>query len=75
MNAMAIFPIACISNPFVDLTFCALFGTARDYGLNHIRFHSWCPPKAAFEVADEMEFYLQVELPLWAKCRRRQTDC
>ena len=42
-----------------------LYGVARDYGLNHIRFHSWCPPKAAFEVADEMGFYLQVELPLW----------
>lgn len=42
-----------------------VFGAARDYGLNHIRFHSWCPPKAAFEVADEMGFYLQVELPLW----------
>ena len=43
-----------------------VFGAARDYGLNHLRFHSWCPPKAAFEVADEMGFYLQVELPLWA---------
>ncbi len=42
-----------------------VLNTARDYGLNHIRFHSWCPPKAAFEVADEMGFYLQVELPLW----------
>jgi len=42
-----------------------VFNAARDYGLNHIRFHSWCPPKAAFEVADEMGFYLQVELPLW----------
>jgi hypothetical protein len=43
-----------------------LYGAARNYGLNHIRFHSWCPPKAAFEVADEMGMYLQVELPLWA---------
>lgn len=43
-----------------------VFSTARAYGLNHIRFHSWCPPEAAFEVADEMGFYLQVELPLWA---------
>lgn len=42
-----------------------VLNTARDYGLNHIRFHSWCPPKAAFDVADEMGFYLQVELPLW----------
>lgn len=43
-----------------------VFQTAKNYGLNHIRFHSWCPPKAAFEVADSMGFYLQVELPLWS---------
>ncbi len=42
-----------------------VFGAARSYGMNHLRFHSWCPPKAAFEVADEMGFYLQIELPLW----------
>lgn len=38
----------------------------RDHGLNHLRFHSWCPPEAAFRVADEMGFYLQAELPTWA---------
>jgi hypothetical protein len=43
-----------------------VFQTARAYGLNHLRFHSWCPPGAAFEVADSMGFYLQVELPLWS---------
>ncbi|MDO9152712.1 MAG: glycoside hydrolase family 2 TIM barrel-domain containing protein [Paludibacter sp.] len=43
-----------------------VFGTAREWGLNHLRFHSWCPPEAAFEVADEMGFYLQIELPLWS---------
>ncbi|GAO28356.1 sugar-binding domain-containing protein [Geofilum rubicundum] len=42
-----------------------VFTTAREWGLNHLRFHSWCPPKAAFEVADEMGFYLQPELPVW----------
>jgi hypothetical protein len=42
-----------------------VFNTAREWGLNHLRFHSWCPPKAAFEVADEMGFYLQPELPVW----------
>jgi hypothetical protein len=42
-----------------------VFKVAGDYGLNHVRFHSWCPPKAAFEAADEMGIYLQVELPLW----------
>jgi hypothetical protein len=43
-----------------------VFQTAKTYGLNHLRFHSWCPPEAAFEVADSMGFYLQVELPLWS---------
>lgn len=43
-----------------------VFATAREWGLNHLRFHSWCPPEQAFEVADEMGFYLQVELPYWA---------
>ncbi|WP_436922941.1 sugar-binding domain-containing protein [Halosimplex amylolyticum] len=42
-----------------------VFETAREYGLNHYRFHSWCPPEAAFRVADEMGIYLQPELPLW----------
>lgn len=36
---------------------------ARGYGLNHIRFHSWTPPEAAFAAADEAGVYLQVELP------------
>lgn len=40
--------------------------TAKAWGLNHLRFHSWCPPRAAFEVADREGFYLQVELPLWS---------
>lgn len=43
-----------------------VFSVAKSYGLNHLRFHSWCPPRAAFEVADDMGFYLQVELPLWS---------
>jgi beta-galactosidase/beta-glucuronidase len=43
-----------------------LFNTARAYGLNHFRFHSWCPPEAAFQAADEAGFTLQVELPVWS---------
>lgn len=43
-----------------------VFTTAREWGLNHLRFHSWCPPEAAFEVADSLGFYLQIELPLWS---------
>lgn len=41
------------------------FDVAKQHGLNHIRFHSWCPPKAAFEAADEAGIYLQVEAPVW----------
>lgn len=43
-----------------------VFSTAKEYGLNHLRFHSWCPPEAAFKVADKKGFYLQVELPQWS---------
>jgi hypothetical protein len=40
--------------------------TCHDYGLNGMRFHSWCPPEAAFTAADEAGFYLQPECGLWA---------
>jgi hypothetical protein len=39
---------------------------AKDFGLNHIRFHSWCPPEAAFAAADELGFYFQIECASWA---------
>lgn len=40
-------------------------GKCADYGLNHVRFHSWCPPEAAFVAADELGIILQPELPFW----------
>jgi beta-galactosidase len=40
-----------------------LFRTCKDWGLNHVRFHSWCPPEAAFVAADELGIYLQPEGP------------
>jgi len=43
-----------------------VLGTIKDYGFNHVRFHSWCPPEAAFAVADELGLYLQVECSSWA---------
>ncbi len=39
---------------------------AKTHGLNHFRFHSWCPPEAAFAAADEEGFYLQAEGSCWA---------
>ena len=41
------------------------FATCDAYGLNHVRFHSWCPPEAAFAAADEYGIILQPELPFW----------
>lgn len=40
-------------------------GTCKKYGINHVRFHSWCPPEAAFVAADSLGIYLQPELPFW----------
>lgn len=44
-----------------------IFRTIKEYGMNHVRFHSWCPPQAAFHAADRLGLYLQVELPMWIK--------
>jgi hypothetical protein len=39
---------------------------AKAHGLNHMRFHSWCPPEAAFEAADRLGVMFHVECPAWA---------
>ncbi len=42
-----------------------VFRICKNYGLNHMRFHSFCPPEAAFAAADKVGFYLQPEGPSW----------
>jgi hypothetical protein len=44
-----------------------IYAIARSYGLNHFRFHSYCPPDAAFIAADRAGFLLHVELPFWVQ--------
>lgn len=51
-----------------------VMSSAQAYGLNHIRFHSWCPPAAAFVAADRLGLYLQVELPNWANFGEEKHD-
>ena len=46
------------------------FRTASSFGINYYRFHSWCPPEAAFQAADKLGMYLQPELPNWGKFLR-----
>ncbi|MGD8781365.1 MAG: glycoside hydrolase family 2 TIM barrel-domain containing protein [Ignavibacteria bacterium] len=43
-----------------------IYKVIKSFGLNHMRFHSWCPPEAAFDAADEEGVYLQVECGSWA---------
>ena len=42
-----------------------VLGRYRAYGVNCLRFHSWCPPEAAFAAADELGMLLQPELSDW----------
>ena len=48
-------------------------GTCADYGINHVRFHSWCPPEAAFVAADSLNIILQPELPFWGDFNAKDT--
>ena len=48
-------------------------GDCAAYGLNHVRFHSWCPPEAAFVAADEFGIILQPELPFWGDFNEKDT--
>lgn len=49
------------------------FKVCEEFGLNHVRFHSWCPPEAAFVAADEYGIYLQPELPFWGDFNPKDT--
>lgn len=57
----------CVHFPLTGYPSCdvedweRIFRIYKDYGLNHVRFHSWCPPKAAFIAADRIGLYLQSE--------------
>lgn len=51
-----------------------IFQSVMEYGINHYRFHSWCPEEAAFIAADELGFYLQVELSCFANGLYLLTD-
>ena len=51
--------------PMDKASWVSYFQRCKDYGINHVRFHSWCPPEAAFAAADELGIYLQPELPFW----------
>ncbi|MEE4115871.1 MAG: glycoside hydrolase family 2 TIM barrel-domain containing protein [Marinilabiliaceae bacterium] len=61
----------CVHFPLTGYPSCKLedwlqiFDIYRDYGLNHVRFHSWCPPEAAFRAANRKGIYIQAEASIW----------
>lgn len=60
----AVFPIT--GYPPMDVSeWIRILGIIKSYGINHIRCHTWCPPKAAFEACDRLGIYLLPELPHW----------
>jgi len=59
-----IFPLT--GYPSMDFSgWMRILGVAKAHGLNHLRFHSWCPPEAAFIAADRMGFMLHIECAAW----------
>lgn len=53
--------------PTDEASWARIFRICKSFGLNHMRFHSYCPPESAFLAADKAGIYLQVEGPSWAK--------
>ena len=49
--------------PTDEESWMSILTKVKEYGLNHVRFHSYCPPEAAFAAADKLGIYLQPEGP------------
>lgn len=62
-----IFPLTGYPDMTVD-GWLRIFRIAKAHGLNHMRFHSWCPPEAAFIAADKMGFMFHIECGSWSHC-------
>ncbi|GLX70488.1 sugar-binding domain-containing protein [Paenibacillus glycanilyticus] len=59
-----IFPLTGFAPTTVE-EWLSVLTTAKSYGMNHYRFHTCCPPEAAFEAADRLGIYMEPELPFW----------
>ncbi len=51
--------------PTDEAEWLRIFRQCKAYGINMMRFHSYCPPEAAFSAADKVGIYLQPEGPSW----------
>ncbi|MCF3111923.1 hypothetical protein LL912_24255 [Niabella sp. CC-SYL272] len=64
-NESCVFPLTGFP-PATVSAWRRLYRIAKQYGINHYRFHSYTPPEAAFEAADIEGIYIQAELPNWS---------
>ena len=51
--------------PTDEESWARVFAKCKEYGINMMRSHSFCPPEAAFAAADKAGVYLQPEGPSW----------
>ena len=68
-----IFPMTGAAPTDVD-DWVKVLKTAKAHGINHYRFHTCCPPEAAFEAADRVGIYMEPELPFWGTVEDELTD-
>ena len=68
-----IFPLTGFAPTTVEEWFNVL-SISKSYGINHYRFHTCCPPEAAFTAADLLGIYMQPELPFWGTITDEKDD-
>jgi len=71
-NESCVFPLTGFPPTTVE-EWQRIYRIAKSYGINHYRFHSYTPPKAAFEAADIEGIYIHAELPNWSDFKEGDT--
>lgn len=68
-----IFPLTGYAPTDVD-EWVRILAISKSYGINHYRFHTCCPPEAAFVAADLLGIYMEPELPFWGTITDESSD-
>ena len=68
-----IFPLTGYAPMDLD-SWLRVYGTSKEYGLNHYRYHTCCPPRAAFLAAAYLGMYVQAELAFWGTIYDRKSE-
>ncbi|WP_244444841.1 glycoside hydrolase family 2 TIM barrel-domain containing protein [Paenibacillus camerounensis] len=68
-----IFPLTGYAPTDVE-AWVRILGISKSYGINHYRFHTCCPPEAAFTAADLLGIYMEPELPFWGTITEPSDD-